>query len=41
MTMGANGVFKCSCPPKYSGALCEGKLVFEPCVLGTMLYKPC
>lgn len=25
MTMGINGVFKCLCPPKYSGPLCEGK----------------
>ena len=25
MTMGANGVFKCLCPPKYGGSLCEGK----------------
>lgn len=25
MTMGANGVFKCLCPPKYGGPLCEGK----------------
>ena len=25
MTMGENDVFKCLCPPKYGGPLCEGK----------------
>lgn len=25
MKMGADNVFKCLCPPKYGGPLCEGK----------------
>jgi len=26
MTMGEHDVFKCLCPPKFGGPLCEGKL---------------
>lgn len=25
MTVDKNGVFKCLCPPKFGGPLCEGK----------------
>ena len=32
MSTDSNGAFKCLCPPKYGGAFCEGKPVFQATV---------
>lgn len=36
MTVDKNGVFKCLCPPKFGGPLCEGK----PLLLFFFLIRP-